>query len=155
MAEGDPWDDKDQFSHHLWIADENGNIYFIKRSQQGGDKLEGFRVCKANDRFNFDNPDEGQVIKDAFGVTSSNPDRSIAVVKMMLAMGVTAAAIPRKVLYRDPDTIGDIRATSYVINLASFDTEHAFWPKHVGYGDEDEQVYLLSKQELSKLKSSK
>ena len=117
--------DKYGFSHHLWIADENGNIYFIKRSEDDPDRLEGVKVSDADDKFDFESTNE-LIDRSLFSADPGKQDRSVAVVKMMLAMGVASAAIPQGII--DPGDGMTIKGTSYVVNLASFSKDHAFWP---------------------------
>jgi hypothetical protein len=113
------------FSHHLWVADENGNIFFIKRDEKQAIRLTGVKVAGAKDRFDFTTKNE-LIDQKLIPPNGQRDDRSVAVVKMLLAMGVTTAAIPKDFI--DPGDNATVRGTSYVINLASFDTENVFWP---------------------------
>jgi hypothetical protein len=116
---------KHGFTHHLWIADENGNLFFVKRDK-GSNRLVGHKVAGAKSRFDFDSKDELTARK-LVRKENGKHERSVAVVKMLLAMGVTSAAIPKDII--DPGNDSVIEATSYVINLASFDVENIFWPE--------------------------
>jgi hypothetical protein len=116
---------KCSFSRHLWIADENGNIFFIKRDKKQADTLTGIKVATAKSRFDFTTKNE-LIDQKVFPPSGQRDDRSVAIVKMLLAMGVATAAIPKEII--DPGDNCTALGTSYVINLASFDTENAFWP---------------------------
>lgn len=124
---------KYDFNANIWIADENGNIYYIVRDPKDPTKLQGLRVSTPDDKWNFRSTGElnKQFPGDFPQKDPTKPDGSVAIVKMLLAMGVTAAAIPKDLLTITDDS-GQVfypcEGTSYVINLASFDKTNVFWP---------------------------
>jgi hypothetical protein len=118
------------FNHSLWIADENGAIYYVKRMGDSPNQLVGYMVSAPSNQFDFDTLDE--LISGGFyQPIGKRRDRSVAIVKMLLAAGVTAAAIPQDAIDAGEDDDGNpvtILGTSYIVNLASFHKSHAFWP---------------------------
>lgn len=118
------------FNHSLWIADENGAIYYIKRLEDSPNQLVGYMVSAPSQQFDFDTLDE-LIDGNFYQRINQKKDRSVAIVKMLLAAGVTAAAIPQDAIDAGEDDNGNpvtILGTSYIVNLASFNKGHAFWP---------------------------
>jgi hypothetical protein len=111
------------FNANIWIADENGNIYYIVRDPKDPNKLQGTRVATSNEKWDFWSRDE--LVKANILPATGAPDASVAAVKMLLAMGVATAAIPKGIVVSDNLRM---EAMSYVINLASFDKANVFWP---------------------------
>ena len=117
---------KHPFNDNIWIADENGNVYYIVRNPSDPNRLEGIRVSTRNERWDFLSRDElAKHFPRDFPQDPKKPDASVAIVKMLLTLGVAAAAIPKGIL---DDTDVSNKGTSYVINLASFDKANVFWP---------------------------
>jgi hypothetical protein len=119
-----------QFDPGLFIADENGNIFYFKRPQDNPEQLIGTLVSHDYEKWDFASRDE-LTAKQIFSRDGISHDNSIAIVKMLLTLGVTTAAIPKGSIYPGTDENGQEftnLSTSYVINLASFDKQHAYWP---------------------------
>ncbi len=112
------------FNPSVWIADENGNIYYIKRDSSTPAELKGTLVSRPSDKWMFENKDE---LIDNKLVTPQGqlPDKSVSIVKMLLTLGVATAVIPKGIFHTDAFTnLGEC----YVINLASFDKTNVYWP---------------------------
>jgi hypothetical protein len=139
------------FNPGLFIADENGSIFYFRRPQANREQLVGVRVSTPRERWDFTTMDE-LIDKGIFPRQRGRQDNSVAVVKMLLALGVTTAAIPRGIIDPGTDESGrplTQQSTSYVINLASFDKRHAFWPDRsvtrIALGESQENNKKLKK----------
>jgi hypothetical protein len=121
------------FSSSIWLADENGNIYYARRDKPDpeANEITFRRVSTPDQRTQFSSRDELHGVPQFGHVRpEGTTDGSVAAVKMLLTMGIATASIPKGSIH-----LGDgitLLGTSYVINLASFTTTaNAFWPNEL------------------------
>jgi hypothetical protein len=119
-----------KYSSSIWLGDEFGNIFYARRDvpDPNATQIIFTRVSKQGEQFDFKSRDElHQTPGLAPAREDDKHDGSVAAVKMLLAMGVAVASMPKPFIFCGHNVT--LIGTSYVINLASFEKEtHAFWP---------------------------